>query len=362
MRTPTAMLVAATVALACGSSRTWTEYQNRNNGLGANLTFSLLTTRSVGETAVVEVARAEDGLFECASHGGGWNGERVECRFLGSLSPVAQLLETRCDGAACAVEIAGTSVRLTGLESGTVTLWVKAKLADGTVLEDSSTVDFAKVDAIGVSCAEAYRCPGPHAVFVGASFLLLASPSSNSLGTLPGTVAVASVEPVGVVAADFVDDPSWGRVLTVRALGAGEATIRLTAGSVEKALTVHVAQESDAVSAAVHRPALTPTMMAGPIGADADVVGEAAPASLDVFPASFIPVWTLRDGTTALGAASRVKTARSDVEINLPGNRGELVTEYFVGGVDCVTGDVRVTAQVGSAKLDFTYDQKCKVF
>lgn len=122
---------------------------------------------------------------------------------------------------------------------------------------------------------------------------------------------------------------------------------------------MRVADESEAVAVAVHLP-LQDVMTWGVVNADTDVVGEPAPATQDLYPVAFIPVWTLRDGTTALGAAGRLKAERSDIEIHLPAAKDELsLSEFIVGGAECRGGNIRLTAQVGSAALDFTYDQKC---
>lgn len=230
MRTLLAMLVT-TALTACfdddGPTSTWTEYQNRNNGRDGKLTFPMLEARSVGEMVEVEVTRGEVGQFECGTHQSFFGSEMTSCELSEPVSPVAQILEARCDGVGCVAAIAGTRVRLTGQQPGPLTLSVEVKLADGTVLEDATAIDFARVDTVELQCTEPYRCPGPHAVFTGASFRLYAYPSSATLGRLTGPFAVAGVEPAGIVAARVVDDISWGRLLQLDALSAGEARVRL---------------------------------------------------------------------------------------------------------------------------------------
>jgi hypothetical protein len=227
------------------------------------------------------------------------------------------------------------------------------------VLEDSSTVEFASGQRRG-RVRRGLPLPGPHAVFVGASFLLGAYPASKTLGPLQGPVAVASVEPPGVAEAAFVDDPSWGRILKVRALRAGAATIRLTASGAERLLAVRVADESDAVSVAVHRPALSPTMMGGGVGADTDVVGEPAR-----------PRWMSSRRASSRSGRCATAPPRRRRQQGPVGALGRQVYVRASAGAghrvlrrrrECRSGDVRVTAEVGGATLDVTYEQRCKSF
>ena len=339
----------------------FTEYQNHNNGERGNLTFPTVGAHAVGATATVEVTRSEEGMYDCAHYTSLFGDDEVRCTFAGHLSPVKAVVAARCDGAGCISVADGTSVRVTGLGAGSFTVVVSASLEDGTALEDVFHVTFATVDAINVQCTEAHRCPGPHAIFVGAAFYWATSSSSVDAGTLEGPVAIAGVEPAGIVDAVYITDVTWGQRLLVRGLAPGVATLRLRAGSVELERTIRVASIDEVVSGEVRLP-LDDVQDKGFLDADTEIVGAVPPQQTEIFPATFVPVWVLRDGTYALGGAGRVKATSSDIEIHTPADAGPSDVEvmfFMVGGVSCRPGRTGITARMGSATLDWSYDHQC---
>ncbi|HEY3446438.1 MAG TPA: hypothetical protein VGK67_08730 [Myxococcales bacterium] len=363
MRNPTRLLVvvAATLAAGCIPSNSYREYQNHNNGEQAKLTFPMVSALALNETVTLPITRSEEGMYDCADYPLDMD-NRAECTFAGTLSPVAEIVEARCEGAGCTVATVGTSAVVTGAAAGTFRLAIQARLADGTLLDDAITLTFARVDSIALSCTETYKCPGPNAVFAGATFHWSFYPSSDQAGPLDGPVAIAGVEPAGIVDAAFTTEPARGTWLTVRALRSGTATLRLTAGGVERRQVVRVVDEGEVVSAKVRT---SPSEIAGVASCDADtnVIGAEPPASTDLFPARFVPVWVLGDGTYALGGAGRVRAETAGVEITWPGTpRADDVEimEFIVGKVECRPGNTRVSARMGAATLDFSYEQLCR--
>jgi hypothetical protein len=360
-RTLTTLVIAA-IAAGCAGSDPYSEYQNHNTGARGNLTFAPVDDQAVGETVSVTVSRSEVGTFDCATYPG-FLTDHVECHLASPFVDLQSLVSARCEGDGCSAELETTgSVRVTGTRPGTFAVVVSARLTDGSAVEDETQVSFAQVDAIELRCIEAHRCPGPHAMLVGASYDLLATSSSLDHGTLAGPVAIVGIEPGGVIDASYRTDGPWGKRLNVRALRPGVATLRLRAGNLDRTLAVRVAGVDEVVAAEVWT-TRNQVESQGYLADGTDILGERAPQRLSPFSPAFVPVWILKDGTFALGAAGRVTPVTAGLELRVVGSfdPNDLETMYFfVGGVDCRPGEGRVTARLGAVTLDWSFFQECE--
>ncbi len=360
-------LLIATLTLAgCSGSDPFTEYRNANNGARGNLDFNASTVTAIGDAATVLVQRREEGPYDCATYqtplslGGS---SSVRCDFAGKLSPVEALTDAQCDNGTCdAVISSAFGLTVTGRKSGKATLTVTARLADGTVLTDSTTMYFVAVDGISVTCDRAYACPGPNAVFPGATFSWNVKPMSG--GNEANGVVRATLEQPGIVELTGTSEQ-----FTIRVLKAGVATIHLKTGTVERIHTVRVAAFDEIVAASVHYRRDNVCQRVICVDANEDILGEVAPQKTTRLAPTFILAWKLRDGTYAVGGAGRITSPTPGVEVLVAGRFDPVLpadlelTSFTVGaagGILCHAGRNTLAATMGNAKLDWSFDQECQ--
>ncbi|MGC4119080.1 MAG: hypothetical protein QM765_31845 [Myxococcales bacterium] len=215
-------------------------------------------------------------------------------------------------------------------------------------------------DSILVECAEAQRCPGPHAVFVGAQIDWVVRSAPDVGGASPrGTFAIAEDRPSGVVSLSthFVD--GLGEVVTLRAVEPGTATITFLHRGLGLSTTrqLRVVALEDAVRGEVRLRAGTKGE-SGRFPADADLVGAEVPSSISTRSPQLVLTWLLKDGTRAVGGADHVSSSaaggrvvalgRNDRELD---DLGRSLFRFFGA-----PGTVRLSASLGDAKLDQSFD------
>ncbi|MBS1152983.1 MAG: hypothetical protein H6Q89_4681, partial [Myxococcaceae bacterium] len=331
---PLWIAAVALLAAGCFGSNPYSEYRNMNSGEQGNLTL-YGQTAAIGEATRVYVSRSEEGNYDCAtyptpfSYGG--SSSSVHCHFAGVLSPVEALLEAQCDQGGCTAAIAnGAELSVTGQSKGTFTLTVKARLADGTVLVDSTRMSFVAVDGIAVDCVRDYACPGPNAILPGAKFSWSAQPMSEG-ALISGAVRV-SVDQPGIV-----ELTGTGEEYAVRALKPGVATLRLRSGKAERVQTIRVAAIEDVVGGSVRFRRDVSCLPVICVDGDVDLLGDAAPARITRLAPTFVLAWALRDGTFAVGGAGRITSPTPGVEVLVAGRYEPAPTDlelmnFTVGG------------------------------
>ncbi len=352
------------LAVGCVGSNRYSEVRNLNNGQQGNLDF-FAQTSAIGQATEVLVRRADKGRYDCASYATplSFSGSpsAVRCQFADITSPVEEVLDARCDQGGCSVVISNkTGVSVTGLVEGTFTLSVSARLADGTLLTDSASVGFAPVDAIGLECVLEYSCPGPNAIFPGSSFSYNAQPM-NEGDTLAGIVSVTA-EPAGIV-----EVTSTNGQYTVRGLKEGIVTLHLRSGQVERLQTIRVAALEEVVFGQVHLRASLPCQRVVCVDADANRLGEVAPAKITAWGPTFVLAWVLRDGSLAVGGAGRLTTPTPGATVQVVGAYVPLPSDFSlmnftVGGLEgaiCHKGQHKIVASMGNARLDYSFEQVC---
>lgn len=365
------IVLVAVLAAGCDTvTNRYSEYRNANNGERANLTFpSAGRAVAVGAAIDLTVERRAEGTYDCATHDNFFDistsgkGPGVICTFAGTVSPVEVLLGASCDPGSCKAALVGNVVRVTGLAAGTFPVTVTARLADGTVLIDSTPVTFAAADAIKLTCLKTSLCPGPHAILEGAAFSWFTT-LTRADAELSGD-PIVSVEPAGVIEVGS----SAGEV-TVRSIKPGTATVKLSYAGLVRTQVVRVAAISEVASGKVHRlSAAAQGFFVGNayVGASTDIVGVEAPSRLEGSWVRLVPVWVLRDGNYALGGAARLSPSAGKAILYDAENLNQAVRPndvnamtFMVGDISgCTTGRIQVTAKLGAATLDFTYDQIC---
>ena len=359
------LLLIAALATGCGGSNPFTELRNANNGQQGNLDFFADPATGVGQATDVLVRRADKGKYDCATYQTplSFSGDStsVQCHYADVTSPVEEVLDASCDQGGCSVVLSNhTGVSVTGLTPGSFTLTVRARLADGTVLTDSTAMAFVPIDAIGLECTLDYSCPGPNAVFVGSSFSYNAQPMNK--GQYVGGTVLVTVDPPAIV-----EVTSGAQQYTVRALKPGVATLHLRSGKVERLQTIRVAAFEDVVSGRVHLRRELPCGQVVCVDADANRVGDVAPDKLSSWGTTFVLAWVLRDGSLAVGGAGRVTTSTAGAKVEVVGaydpKPGDLsLMNFSVTGLEgavCHAGRNSVSANMGSAKLEWSFEQVC---
>ncbi|MGC4118454.1 MAG: hypothetical protein QM765_28645 [Myxococcales bacterium] len=340
--------LALTLALSsCHGPPHYRVHSNGNNGEERKLTFSELKLQMVSSTAKLEVSRSLDGDFDCeASLALGSSGN---CQYLGeALSPATEILEAHC-GESCEALVRGLTVLVTASKPGTYWVEVQARLADGTVLADRTQAEFDEVAEIQGFCTASNHCPGPHAVLPGTTIRWMLKTVNATQRELAGDVVV-TVDPPDIFEAT-VDY----RYVSLRALRAGNARVRIQAGKTVREEAERVVDETEVVSGRVYLPQYW-----YPFDLSKDIVGWEAPGRNAASPAELVPVWGLRDGSTALGEARRVYRVTPEGQVGVKGTDGEEAQMTFlVGGPPCVSGRVQLEAKVGEATLDYSFDQYC---
>ena len=390
MKTTRAALLLSLLLTGCSI-----EYLNQNNGQAKVLTFDRQRPEeAVGGAFTVSVRAGDEGLFECSSSfsfmsvGGGGG-----CSFIGEVTPLSGVLTATCADEMCTATIGAVGadgrvpVQVTALKPGTAVLSVKALVADGNLREDSHALTFNEQEPISLTCASRAGCPGPHAIFVGASVhwqATLPSTSNPPNGFFyAGAVDVEAV-PAGIVevertwptegavrskealnGAEIVDDVSQLITrITLRAVAPGQVELVLRdvnhGRRYERRIALKVVSPEEAVRGEVHHLAPPQRGAMDEPRADSDLAGALAAPPIDPMAFAFVPVWTLRDGTTALGAAGRVTPVGThwapQVPTNLePVNADDLSHRVFLLDPTERASDRRFTATVGGAALDFTF-------
>ncbi len=352
--TKSALAVVFLVASACGGVGGVVRNMNQNNGQQGNLLFATLEglRPATGSTVVVEVGRAPSGDFRCTERLVCYSGScPEECTFLGKMTSVTSLVSASCSANGCTATTDGKRVRLTTAQPGRVTYTVTAKLDDGTEVTDSQEAEFFRPDRISIACGSRTLCPGPNAVFVGASFPLVVQPAAGA-DFLDGEAA-RSVEPANVVelAADGV----------LRALAPGTATVTYRFGSLSAVAAVRVVAVADAVSGELRRlkPPHTHVPPLSPVAAASDPLGD--PTSSEYNFAPLIVAWKLTDGTYAVASSNGVATDTADMAVIREVATGQVLTPmaFLVGSSPCVAKPAHVTDTQGTAKLDVMLQQLC---
>jgi hypothetical protein len=184
----------------------------------------------------VTVSHQPSGRFHCSPSVqfgdlGGGNG----CQPVDSASPVAALMSATCSSDLCTASIEPSTkegevpVRIVAHSTGTVELQVWAKLADGTVRNDSVALEFH--DLASVTCDDPAGCITPDAIPEGATttwrIQCLASDCTHSgiMDVVPSDVLVVSD------VTNSYDPKTHSSSFTLRAEHAGVAELALLAGT-----------------------------------------------------------------------------------------------------------------------------------
>jgi hypothetical protein len=349
-------LILALVAVAftgCTLGRAFTEEQNANNGAQGNLSF-LTRDTAAGASSFAWVTYSDKGTYDCTTspeflNGGGY----TDCEYAGQPLHLVAVTKASCDGIACTATIEAGGVRVSSIAVETVTLHVTASLSDGTIVDDSFGVTFVAATKLEVTCNSGELCPGPQAaIFTGSQFHLSPTVTAGD-DTLVCDVASA-VEPAGVV--DVSNDGEY----LVKALGAGTATVTFSCGALTRSQTVRVVDTSAAVSGKVYLPTDGQTLAVTSAGND--LIGTLAPSTMEAW-IPLLVVWTLNDGMQIIGNAAQVQTTTQGMTVELEsGGTTSSALMFEVGstpGAVCQPGAVRLTATVGSAVLDQTFNLTC---
>jgi hypothetical protein len=330
----------------------------------------------VGVATKLLVRHQDEGTFECKDNAHLDLHDVVAvnhtCRFIGTSHAFTQVDSATCRDGKCTATFAGTAVTVTPLVEGEMVLDVSGRLDDGRETSDAFTLTAAKYDPLSLYCEEASRCPGPHAVLVGATFQWRAV--ANGVPAYVSTqVEVTEDPPSGVV------ELTKGREgeVTVRAVKPGVATLRFhdTSDGRDDTVvrTVRVAGADEIVRGELHLRADTGDevgahdSLAATVGqqlrADVDLVGDHLPAVVENESVPLIVTWRLTDGSIAVGGAARVGASRGQVvaparqaspnEMPAPRDLGHELL-YFVGA----PGTVQLTATLGAAKLEQSFDYR----
>ncbi len=349
-------------------------YANLNNGDSKQLNFDGVPAEAaIGVPVSLKVSHALEGTFECSESfqfellSDDWF--HNNCRFIDTPQPMRVVLSADCADA-CDLRLNGDQVILTPRAAGPTVLTVVGLMDDGTTRTDTVALKFSSYEPLRFECAQAFNCPGTHAVFAGASFAWrVLSMASATKPSRYHKVEVTEDSPTGVVALE-----SGGinfKLVTIRALKPGIATLRFHEKSLgrdyEMTRQVRVVGLDEAVRGEARLRAGA-VQSDGYVLADAEVVGDAVLAVVATESPQFILTWHLADGSLAVGGAGRVTASRGEVialtrtpldhwvepeTAPLPDDLDHMIF-YFNG----TPGPATLTAHLGSATFELSFDYR----
>jgi hypothetical protein len=341
---------------ACGSNGQIT--RNDNNGDLANLTFKAPNV-AAGGFGELGVSYQQKGLFNCRPAPLS-DDPYSDCVFAGQRLSIKAIATATCSASDCTATPDDLGVRVVSKSAQTVKVTVTVMMDDGTTQTDSTDMHFFDPDGLAVTCVPGQLCPGSSSVFVGSLFGLVATPMS---GTTPlwsdaQQVDVAPLDVVELEIGGFGDPFSW----LVHALKPGTAYVILTSGGVVRTVTVHVASTDDIVAGEVHLLSAAVDPVNGS-GADVDPIGDLAPQTRHAM-VPLVPVWTLNDGTRALGGADLVHAVDTITQVRVSTAPGDTSTPlWFTAGTgpggSCRPGPIHTQATLGTTLLDDAFTQTC---
>jgi hypothetical protein len=315
--------IAALLLAGCSGDR------DIANGLRGKLAFHPVGLGAVGGPLLVYVSHGRIRGGACETRPGSL-GPELSCP--SSQLSVTEILEVDCEGIGCTVVstevVHEARIDLRVTEPGFARLRVRLRFENGDVESDELDVEFVEATRIDVTCLTAPHridyCTGPHAVFVGQPLhWTFAAMAERADGTVVELASAPTVTTVGDVV-EWV--PGFSEAEVLRAMAPGTGTVRVRFGTLEREIPVRVADPSEVASIAIRRwrvPADAVDIAYDPLTAEPapSVLYAASSPSLPNYEGApgedelggLVLVSTLADGTLAIGSASALQSADTDL-------------------------------------------------